>query len=1018
MSEIFLRSVELANFRVYGDSYVFEFPAEPGVTLITGANGLGKTSFFDGVEWALTGQVSRFSDIRTDNRRREADPLTRVGAPENSHRVALAFTAGDPIDRGCGFLPTEEEVAALLKQERWPAISNLHGYLSITHFLGQASTRRFSLREPKAQWEALKGPAGVDRINSLRERVSGQGARQAFTRAIRDRTMRLEKATEALRSWRSLIEDRDRLAFLSNSERSLSPQQVLEECEQITAQLAALLPSAQLEMVGRADEPESALKRLSDLIEEVRQYNRTEQAKSRALEAIVAAYERSLAETAAKSALVKEIGARRIQLVDDLAKAEAALNQASTAHGRSKQLAAQLMARSAMLVRVEAAMAQLHKATAAIAEAAQQLSASKAEEDKAQRRREDVQSQIDNVKVLRAERSRASAQLSQAQKRVQISTALSQTRLEIARLIPLISARDAEQPGARRSEIVNAQSAIKAEIDGLNTELRKHDERGRLLAEAIASIAHQLSHEDESCPICDTRFPPGRLKDLAEAHARAGAAPASGLAANLALARSRYDELLRQQSELDRALADLGQLSASLATQQEREARLVQALVEAGGAVDARYDESSIVAARMALASLDERIANSPTEEGLDSLLAEAQATMDAERARQGNIDRQRVNAIADAEAARSTLGQHPDVWAPDRGLIISLVEQLAATRAEAARIGEKVQDDQAKIDAARLGRDAITDAIANEDASLSATNRELDREAELRRDLLRQWNDAGQTGDPDPERVAQISSRISERAVRIDPIAFAHAGLIDGLRIWQNDQRLQEREHSIAATLANLELSTIPEVTARFTRDIAAIQEELDLAQKARARMEDVGQRMQQRAEEFADDVLKPLNETIQRFALPLMTWTDASIIYRAEHHATRSELKPAIVRTGPDGKVAQLEMNPNLYFSEGQLSALSVSALLAASTTFSWSRWRGLLLDDPLQHNDVIHASAFMDLIRQMVRELRYQVILSTHDSTEAEFLVRKCKSAGIPFAIHELVPRGDDGLISEVA
>jgi exonuclease SbcC len=86
---------------------------------------------------------------------------------------------------------------------------------------------------------------------------------------------------------------------------------------------------------------------------------------------------------------------------------------------------------------------------------------------------------------------------------------------------------------------------------------------------------------------------------------------------------------------------------------------------------------------------------------------------------------------------------------------------------------------------------------------------------------------------------------------------------------------------------------------------------------------------------------------------------------------------------------------MNPNFYFSEGQLSALSVSALLAASTTFGWSRWRGLLLDDPLQHNDVIHASAFMDLLRQMVRELGYQ-IMSTHDSAEAEFLGRKCRSA----------------------
>jgi hypothetical protein len=89
-------------------------------------------------------------------------------------------------------------------------------------------------------------------------------------------------------------------------------------------------------------------------------------------------------------------------------------------------------------------------------------------------------------------------------------------------------------------------------------------------------------------------------------------------------------------------------------------------------------------------------------------------------------------------------------------------------------------------------------------------------------------------------------------------------------------------------------------------------------------------------------------------------MTWSDESIIYHAEHYATRSELRPSIERTGPDGTTTQLEMNPNLYFSEGQLSALSVSALLAASTTFSWSRWRALLLDDPLQHNDVIHASA----------------------------------------------------------
>jgi exonuclease SbcC len=158
-------------------------------------------------------------------------------------------------------------------------------------------------------------------------------------------------------------------------------------------------------------------------------------------------------------------------------------------------------------------------------------------------------------------------------------------------------------------------------------------------------------------------------------------------------------------------------------------------------------------------------------------------------------------------------------------------------------------------------------------------------------------------------------------------------------------------------------------------------------------------------------------LNATIQRFTRTLMTWSDASIIYRAEHHVTRSELRP-IVMLDADGSMTQLEMNPNFYFSEGQLSALSVSALLAASTTFGWSRWRGLLLDDPLQHNDVIHASAFMDLLRQMVRELGYQIIMSTHDSAEAEFLGRKCRSARIPYHVHELIPRGEDGLVSAAA
>ncbi len=73
---------------------------------------------------------------------------------------------------------------------------------------------------------------------------------------------------------------------------------------------------------------------------------------------------------------------------------------------------------------------------------------------------------------------------------------------------------------------------------------------------------------------------------------------------------------------------------------------------------------------------------------------------------------------------------------------------------------------------------------------------------------------------------------------------------------------------------------------------------------------------------------------------------------------------------------------------------------------------------MDDPLQHNDIIHASAFIDQMRQLVRLLGYQVIMSTHDTAEAEFLVRKCQSTGILHRVHELVPAGDNGLVSVAA
>jgi hypothetical protein len=86
----------------------------------------------------------------------------------------------------------------------------------------------------------------------------------------------------------------------------------------------------------------------------------------------------------------------------------------------------------------------------------------------------------------------------------------------------------------------------------------------------------------------------------------------------------------------------------------------------------------------------------------------------------------------------------------------------------------------------------------------------------------------------------------------------------------------------------------------------------------------------------------------------------------------------------------------------------------LCAASTAYPWSRWRALLLDDPLQHNDIIHTAAFVDVMRNMVELNGYQLIMSSHDRGESDFIARKFDAAGLPCSTILLTAPSDKGVV----
>lgn len=69
-----ISKVKIKNFRGYGENlndsegfYLFEDLDKYNLIILNGFNGHGKTSFFDAIEWCLTGQIRRINQILLDN---------------------------------------------------------------------------------------------------------------------------------------------------------------------------------------------------------------------------------------------------------------------------------------------------------------------------------------------------------------------------------------------------------------------------------------------------------------------------------------------------------------------------------------------------------------------------------------------------------------------------------------------------------------------------------------------------------------------------------------------------------------------------------------------------------------------------------------------------------------------------------------------------------------------------------------------------------------------------------------
>ncbi|PRD43145.1 hypothetical protein C5748_13145 [Phyllobacterium phragmitis] len=1018
MSDIFLSRIAIHDFRTFGD-FAIDIPAAPGLVLLTGTNGLGKSSFFDAIEWGLTSKIRRFEPYISNGRKKlvEKDYLTRRGAEPDSHSVTLTFSDGNAVKRSAtGGTAMANIVAQLARPDR-RTINDLGTYLALTHFLGQAAQQRFTSRDPQDQWQALKGPSGIDRLERIRAGLRGRPTIAAFTRRLDAEQGVVVTLDRQIADWQGWMTRLERLRAAARATGVLTADEVaarIDQLENDLQQLAARQPLVvTIEGVGQR------LAALGDMIREALRTTGERKAELEGLSALPVQFLVSQAE----GRLDHPSLVRLRSVVND---AQARLDRASPLVSSASDA---VTAQNAAIAAIDQNIAVLDAARIDLAYRDQlAVSISTEQQDRAS-----LTEAISAHRMTIAEadgaisqHGEASAQVARLRSLAASARALNESMADCLDLegksgaaqAALTQGREAAAHAAIELAPLEARlSDLDSKIADAERERAEADRHASAISAALSQLASHIHEEDTDCPVCQTRFEPGALKALADA-------AASGSDHRLAQADDALEALRSNRS----ALSD-----------EIRRLRGIVAAVE-GLERDARATAHAVTNARSSVA---QTLATNP-----DSDLA----ALAASRARDADA------ALAAAEAALEPLAANAAAATEKRlSIAVNLDELIARDNQLGTRLAKYQAEDKACAD--RIAARNLSNATIGDIEARLTAERERGEGARAR---LAQLGEAATTASADVQReqaaldlaqrdlaAAETARTTSELAARQMQQRWTRAGLNDipsqteydrglaaidailaGLRSLAERQLVLARENEDA-----LLQSEIDEIVASMratggddgVRDpvayLAALKTKLEAARAAvkltttaRSAVKRYSEDLQKQADDFSARVLDPLNTVIDDFNEAMLSTPGESVQFKADTRVDATSFGMALrYREKVDNAIeTKKDLPPQVVLSEGQLAANGFSILCAASTAYPWSRWRALLLDDPLQHNDIIHTAAFVDVMRNMVELNGYQLIMSSHDRGESEFIARKFDAAGLPCSTVLLTAPSDKGVV----
>lgn len=981
-----LKTIELSNIRRFAPNQKIEFGQ--GATILLAPNGTGKTAIFEAIELALTDQVSRLKKSNLSPLVRDQQTQAKVTLEfDDWARTVLLDKNGDIHESVKGKL---SNIFGKISKDDWPFL------LRLTHLLDQRDRDWFvQLAESREAGDQLaRLPLGKDaaQVNDILSSVKTN-----MTKTSKAADEKQEQKKKERDGWLDLLRQRDfatqfadrplvpladlgsrirKLFADSNSsalsinqtslsllqdwraELSIEYERTLKNLQQRIAELAtaAAIPSEfELEKATLANAREQSEKCISDRKNLEDERAKTLLSQKEVIDKIseIVLLKNDVAEKVRKVQLFNEANALFLDKKKNLEDAAFEFNAASSTILSQRTLVTELRG-----------VENLHKI----------FDLRRNEHIKFEKMTGEARLNFLEWKDIQVKLNLLAGSLRQA-KSVMEDLQIRSREKEIA-----VTTRELELQHAQASF-----QAITATTDAIRT--------------AVSTIASQLPMERGDCPVCQAEYEAvelhARIARVLETMNPAVALASKQLNAAQISAQTAKTEKIDIENEIKAAQAILFQIQSQqleLTTRMEsiRSIPLFRDLE-----IDAAADVIDMRSAE--LHSMQEQLqrdlANAPLLKSAEDT-AISVGELNAKEQQLLDLQTKHTTLVDECNLAKINM----DAVSIDVNLLPS-IETLSKELSELESMLADVIVNQESITAKLRNWEA---ALLNADAVITRINSNVQASNDILQKVQAKWLVLSLLGEPS---VSTLENEIQRIKLALTNTQIAHSELIQiekELARWssaESYQRIQEQIESQKAERSESEYSTWLEnelSLAKSSSQQKKIQKDtLDtFSNKLKIEIDNMGGSVKA-VEPYWQALLKRLVRE-PRFSATNLDYTNKN---RKSHAAVK------VVLNGADVPVADIA-------SEAQMTDIQLSFMLSMALVHSWSPWKALLLDDPTQHHDLVHAASVFDVLRDYIVDHGFQVVIATHDALQARFFLRKLQNDGIDARLWSLHP-GENGV-----